>query len=144
MDKKEILKSLINNFLGKPYIWGGSTPMQGFDCSGLVLELLKSVGIYPSRGDTSAQGLADYFKAIAGRPMQLNFGDLIFFGADPRNVTHVGFALNDELFVEAGGGTSTTVDMASAIAQNAFIRVRPVISRKDLVAIASPNYKFGG
>jgi cell wall-associated NlpC family hydrolase len=142
MNKKEILESIINNLLGKPYIWGGCNPNVGYDCSGFVLELLKSVGLFPSHGDLNAQGIANYFKAIEGKPMQLGFGDLIFFGEDSKKITHIGFALNNELFVEAGGGTAACIDLASSISANAYIRIRPIISRKDLVAVASPNYKF--
>jgi len=27
------------------YLWGGDDPLAGFDCSGFVIEILKSVGI---------------------------------------------------------------------------------------------------
>lgn len=142
MNKRLILETLIQSFIGKPYIWGGDTPMQGFDCSGFVLELLKSVGLFPSKIDTTAQGLAAYFKAIPAKSIRPAFGDLVFFGEDFEKITHVGFALNDDLFVEAGGGNSSCVDVASAITHKAYIRIRPLMSRKDLVGLASPPYKF--
>ena len=33
-------------YIGKFYKWGGDDP-SGFDCSGFVIEILKSVGILP-------------------------------------------------------------------------------------------------
>ena len=41
------------HYLGTPYIWGGDD-FSGFDCSGFVIEILKSVGILPRDGDWTA------------------------------------------------------------------------------------------
>ena len=38
------------SLLHKPYIWGGDNPAKGVDCSGLVIEILKSMGKLPARG----------------------------------------------------------------------------------------------
>ena len=47
---------------GGPYLWGGDDPMEGFDCSGLCVEILKSVGILPRNGDWNAHGLYRLFE----------------------------------------------------------------------------------
>ena len=40
---------------GTPYLWGGDDPMSGFDCSGMVVELLKVSGHLNENEDLSAK-----------------------------------------------------------------------------------------
>ena len=54
---KNIVSSLAFKFIGLPYIWGGDDTIKGFDCSGFVIELFKSVGILPRKGDWTAETL---------------------------------------------------------------------------------------
>ena len=71
--------------LGTPYQWGGDSP-DGFDCSGLVQAAYASAGIQLPR---TAQEQYDAGPLVpAGE--QLEPGDLVFFGNDPNNVSHVG------------------------------------------------------
>ena len=42
---------------GTPYVWAGDDTMAGFDCSGMQVEILQSVGILPA-GDWTAATLA--------------------------------------------------------------------------------------
>ena len=61
-----------SNFLGVPYVWGGSSP-KGFDCSGLVQYVYKHFGISISR-TTSTQ--INEGKEVGINQLQL--GDLVF------------------------------------------------------------------
>lgn len=128
------------SFIGKPYYWGGDDPMQGFDCSGLVIELLKSCGMLPRRFDATSQGLYNRFRSKSELRRHCQFGALCFYGRDKRRITHIAFGLDDKRILEAGGGNSRTKSEDIAIDQNAFVRVRPVASRSDLVAILMPRY----
>ena len=128
-------------FVGRPYIWGGSG-LPGFDCSGLVQELLKFLGACPP-GDSTAQGLFDHFEANA-RQNSFTCGALAFFGESVTRITHVGMLLNSNQMIEAGGGNSTCTSPEMAAKLNAFVRIRPIKSRKDLVAVLRPSYPVVG
>lgn len=136
---KYTLQMYAMSMVGLPYRWGGDDPVEGFDCSGLVLELLKSVGVMPGSVDMTAAGLADYFKA---RKVAPKFGALSFYGTG--KITHVGFCLDEKLMLEAGGGTSKTLTKDDASKQNAYVRIRPIMSRGDLVDILMPKYPWEG
>ena len=116
------------SFIGTPYRWGGDDPMAGFDCSGLVVEVLQGVGVLRHRTDYTADGLRRKFPAI-DKPLP---GCLACFGAGPV-ATHVGLVVDvvDDvpLMLEAANGGSTTKTEADAIKQNAYVMMRPVARR---------------
>ena len=137
------MKTLINyahSFVGKPYIWGGDDPILGFDCSGLIQEILSSVGMDPP-GDQTANALYMYFMGES-HTTQAKAGSLVFYGKVPK-VTHVGFMIDKWRMIEAGGGGSSTKTTEDAAAQNAYIRIRPIQRRTDLIGIIHPNYSMG-
>lgn len=123
-------------FVGRPYIWGGDGSGKcggGFDCSGLVLECLWAIGKLP-KGDLTAQGIHDAIMDKSGHVvprMYIAANDLLFFGKDLKHITHVAIAIGNGLMVEAGGGGSKCTSPANS---TGMVRVRPIASRKDLVA----------
>lgn len=93
---------LARQFLGVPYVWGGSSP-NGFDCSGFVQYVYAQKGIHLPR-------TAD-IQATAGRPVaksDLQPGDLVFFAGDYVNISHVGIYVGDGKMIHA----STTYGIA--------------------------------
>jgi hypothetical protein len=82
--------------LGTPYRWGGEAP-GGFDCSGLVQAAYAAAGIELPR---VAQQQYDATPQLPPTtPLQP--GDLVFFGADTRHVSHVGIVVGDAQMVDA-------------------------------------------
>lgn len=136
---REILFNYAMRFAGVPYKWGGDDPMSGIDCSGLVIELMQSQGLLPRGFDSTAKGIHAFFAAKTVSAPE--FGALLFFGKP--EISHTAFALSDTLMLEAGGGDSTVVDLKTAEAKNAFVRVRPIAWRHDLAAIVKPEYPWG-
>ncbi len=138
MDNRVVLYDYAMRLVGLPYRWGGDDTVDGFDCSGLVQELLKSVGVLQGTADHTAAGLAGLFPEI----IEPDFGALVFFGSG--SISHVGFCLNSLLMLEAGGGGSKTLTKADAAAQNAYVRVRPIRGRQNLVGFRQPQYPWKG
>lgn len=88
--------TLINyakNFIGVPYVWGGSSP-SGFDCSGLTSYVYRNaVGINLPRTASSQQNVG---KRVALSDLQA--GDLIFFGSPAH---HVGIYIGNGQYLHA-------------------------------------------
>jgi cell wall-associated NlpC family hydrolase len=83
-----------SNFLGTPYLWGGSTP-SGFDCSGFTQYVYAHFGI--SIGRTTFAQINDGVQVSKGN---LQTGDLVFFGTsqDPH---HVGIYVGNNTYMHA-------------------------------------------
>lgn len=131
--------TLAVKYIGLPYIWGGDDPIKGFDCSGFVMELLKAGGLVANNEDLTANGIFARFRQF--RCSQPTEGALLFFGKDSENITHTAYALNDKLMLEAGGGGRKTDSAETAAAQNAYLRIRPIKNRSDLVAMVRPLWE---
>ena len=81
---------------GKPYVMGGDTPQQGFDCSGLVYHVFRRFNFeLPRNAIVMAQELPPV-------PLtQLQAADLVFFDTQGTHFGHVGIYLGDGRFVHA-------------------------------------------
>jgi cell wall-associated NlpC family hydrolase len=79
--------------LGVPYVWGGSSPSQGFDCSGLMYWAYAQAGVRISRP-------ADYQRddSIRISYQDLQPGDLVFYGEPP---SHVGMYVGGDQILNA-------------------------------------------
>jgi cell wall-associated NlpC family hydrolase len=138
MQEKEIRQLAVDYamaFIGKWYKWGGDDP-SGFDCSGFVIEVLKAVGVLQRGGDWRARDLFDMFNSIPGNYAQC--GDLVFWRNSDGAVIHVEMMINSQLAIGASGGGSKTISIAEAIEHNAFIKMRPVVSRGGVKGYRNP------
>ena len=85
-------------FVGYPYVWGGSSPATSFDCSGYLSYILNQCGW--NVGRLGAQGLYNYCTPTSDpKP-----GDLVFFVGtyDTLGVSHCGLYLGDGMMLHAG------------------------------------------
>ena len=90
-----------NNLIGTPYVWGGSTPAQGLDCSGLLYWIQRTAG--SNVGRLTASG---YSKIGTRIPIgQQKAGDFLFFG-DP--VTHCAIYIGNDYMIESRGSRKNT------------------------------------
>ncbi len=81
-------------YLGVPYVWGGTDPARGLDCSGLIQHVYQKFGIDLPR--------VSYQQARAGTAVpslaQAQPGDILAFG---HPVHHVGIYIGDDKMIEA-------------------------------------------
>lgn len=88
-------------YLGYPYVWGGSNPDTSFDCSGFVSWVLTDSGLV-NTGRLSAQGLYNVCTPVSEADAQP--GDLIFFVGtyDTPGISHVGIYVGDGVMLHCG------------------------------------------
>lgn len=93
--QRELLGAL-QDFMGTPYVYGGND-RSGIDCSGLVQQVYRSIGIEIPR-TAGAQAEA----ATPVPPGDLDFGDLLFFDTSgDGSISHVGIYIGNGFFVHA-------------------------------------------
>ena len=135
----DILRQYAMSFVGIPYKYGGKTPMSGFDCSGLVSEVLKAARILAPHDELNAQQIFDKI-STEGSWNVLKAGSLAFYGTDNKHIDHVVFLVDTDTAIGASGGDSTTILVEDAKSRQAFVKMRNVNYRKDLIAVIRPRF----
>lgn len=115
-------------YIGTPYVWGGESMNEGgMDCSGFVYNALKDAGY--NIGRTTAQGYRNYGKSVSKSNMQP--GDLIFFGKNNNDASHIGIYIGNGQMIHSAGGSKNTksnpgkgVTIASVNYRNDFLEAR--------------------
>jgi cell wall-associated NlpC family hydrolase len=79
-------------YLGVPYVWGGASPSQGFDCSGLTTYAFAQIGISLPHHAASQYG---YGTPVS--PEELQPADLVFFSG----LGHMGMYIGGGQFIHA-------------------------------------------
>lgn len=138
MDDRDLALKIAWGFLGIPYKWGGNDPMAGFDCSGFIVEILKSTGHLARGVDMTADQLFEHYKLK--RVSDPYAGCLVFYG-DERLLTpvrHVEMCVDTRRSIGASGGGGDTVTVQDAIEADAYIKIRPFRGRGPVRAFCDP------
>lgn len=100
-DTTENIVDRLQNQLGKPYVWGGTSPIHGFDCSGLIFFAYNKH--LASKLPRTANEMYHYKQAHPIAKRDLKRGDLVFFGihSEGDRADHVGVYLGGGDFIEA-------------------------------------------
>ena len=123
-------------YLNTPYRWGSNGPFD-FDCSGFVLKSLNDVGL--KLPDMTANSLMEYCNEKGSSSDERLCDALLFFGKNGK-ATHVAISLGvidgTQYMIEAGGAgrKSQYMSLEELAKKDARVRIKPVSSRKDLIA----------
>lgn len=92
------LVEFAKTFLGTPYVWGGETPEEGFDCSGLVYYVYSQfdIDLYRVACDQKKNG-------VAVDLLSLMPGDIVLFWNRTyySEINHVGIYVGNNSFIHA-------------------------------------------
>ena len=113
-------------FIGTPYVWGGTNLRTGVDCSGFVYSVYKNFGITLNRSSASMAS-----NGVEVSKSNLQAGDLVFFntGGDSK-ISHVGIYCGDGTYVHStdGKGNGVTVtDLNSGYSARTYVTARRVL-----------------
>ena len=120
--------------LGKPYVWGGTRPDQGFDCSGLVFYAYNK--ILEAKLPRTANEMYHYHRATIVANNDLRRGDLLFFHIHSREIAdHMGVYLGDGQFIESPrtGEAIRVSRLAEPFWQDHFLGARRILTEETIL-----------
>lgn len=94
-DTRVSLVQYAKQFVGNPYVWGGTSLTNGADCSGFTLSIFKKYGITLPHHAASQAQLGTKISLSEAQP-----GDLVFY-AKNGSINHVGIYIGNGQIVHA-------------------------------------------
>lgn len=82
-------------FLGNPYVWGGTSLTNGADCSGYVLSIFKKYGVNLPHSSVAQANCGTTISVSEAQP-----GDLIFYG-NGKSINHVAIYIGNGQVIHA-------------------------------------------
>jgi hypothetical protein len=108
---REAMVRTAKDFIGVPYLWGGLSADDGFDCSGLTMTVYQLNGLNLPR-----HSMRQFDAGTSISKDALLKGDLIFFAKKgSMRVSHVGIYIGNDRFIHASSqGKKIRIDSLSA------------------------------
>jgi len=121
-EKVNAIISIAKEYIGVPYLWGGTSPETGFDCSGYVQYVFAKNGISLPRVSRD--------QYTVGTPAEFNNlqpGDLVFFSmAKNGNVDHDGIYIGNGQFINSSSSKGVTVYNLGPYWKSVFVGAKRV------------------
>lgn len=135
--------------LGRPYVWGGSSPSTSFDCSGFVYYVYKTAINYNWSRTTAYQQWKNYGTSVSSS--NLMAGDLVFFtdtysaGTTP-NISHVGIATgNGTEFIHCASTPGVALEtLSNSYYKQHFYAAKRLLSSSETGYSSSGGSSSGG
>ena len=99
-DVRVSLVQYATQFVGNPYVWGGTSLTRGADCSGFVLSVFRNYGISLPHSSSAQSNYGTRISASEAKP-----GDLFFYGNGSR-INHVAIYIGNGQIVHASSPKS--------------------------------------
>ena len=116
-DVKVDLVSYACQFVGNPYVWGGTSLTHGADCSGFTLSIFAKYGIYLPHSSAAQANCGTRISAGEAQP-----GDLFFYGSGSR-ISHVAIYIGNGQIVHASSAR-TGIKISNAYYRSPICVVR--------------------
>ena len=104
-------------FIGNPYVWGGTSLTKGTDCSGFVMSVFKKYGVKLPRNSRAQANCGTTIKVSEAKP-----GDLIFY-AKGKTINHVAIYIGNGQVVHASS-PKTGIRISNVSYRSPFKAVR--------------------
>lgn len=115
-------------FLGTPYVYGGTNLNSGVDCSGFVYSVMQHFNINLSRSSRE-----QVHNGSTIQKSQLQKGDLVFFdtngGANRGNISHVGIYIENNQFIHSSSSKNGWGVTISSLNEDYYIRTYVTAAR---------------
>lgn len=83
-------------FVGNPYVWGGTSLTNGADCSGFTMSVMAHFGVSLPHSSSAQAGCGRSIKSSQMRP-----GDLVFYSGSGGGINHVALYIGNGQVVHA-------------------------------------------
>lgn len=104
-------------FIGNPYVWGGTSLTKGTDCSGFVMRVFQKYGVKLPRNSRAQANCGTTIKVSEAKP-----GDLIFY-AKGKTINHVALYIGNGQVVHASS-PKTGIKISNVSYRTPFKAVR--------------------
>jgi cell wall-associated NlpC family hydrolase len=119
--------SFSKQYIGTPYVYGGTSLTSGVDCSGFTMSIYKAFGVTINRTSREqfTQGTTVAFDDLLP-------GDLVFFNTGGNTqISHVGMYIGDNKYIHSTDGSNvngvTISDITSNYARNTYVGAKRIL-----------------
>ena len=134
---RDSLVTLARQQLGRRYVFGGTTPEKGFDCSGLIRYVLAKLDIAVPRTAAQQERVGEQ---LAKDTAELRPGDLVTFGRG-KGASHIGIYVGDGRFIHASSAAGRVVE--SPLIRAPAKRIKPWRGARRVLAVDSTAVAAG-
>ncbi|GAA4833449.1 hypothetical protein GCM10023310_08550 [Paenibacillus vulneris] len=128
------LSQAVNEELGAPYKWAGTTA-KGFDCSGYTSFVFAKFDIDLPHTSKGQAAIGTTVSQDELRP-----GDLVFYNTDGKGISHVGIYVGDGKFYHSATNKGVTVTkLSDSYYAKRFVTAKRILSEEQYQAVMTDS-----